>query len=150
MAPNDSLRNGSLLYNLLDKIIYREDFDFEPGFTPIDFDQAEVAVPTGLNRQVIRLTENVAIVLTILPPDFERCLMIRGEESLSTNELRPYSDPHPSNISLEEARSLIRIFFAEGLILSNEAIDNRQFIEDRFTELLLRYCEQTWEEHGLV
>jgi hypothetical protein len=132
MAPNDSFRNGALQYNLLEEIIEREEFNFQPDFIAVDW------VPV---RPTVRITENVFMVLNILPPDFERCLLIRAEESLASNELLPYVDPQPSNLSLEEARLLIANFISQGLIFSTEAIDNRQFIEERFTELLICYGE---------
>ncbi len=135
---------------MLKEIIESEEFEFQPDLEALELD--ELLVPEPLNRTTVRLTENVSMVLNILPADFERCLMIRAEESLAGYELLPYIDPHPSNLSLEEARILITNFVAEGLIFSTEAIDNRQFIEERFTELLLSYCERRSEpsQHGLV
>ena len=150
MAPNDCFRNESLSYNLLSDIVESQEFDFRPDLEALELD--ELTVPQQLNRSTFRLTENVSMVLNILPPDFERCLMMRAEDALAGHELPPYVDPHPSNLSLEEARILIINFVAEGLIFSTEATDSRQFIEERFTELLLYYCEGGLEpaQHGLV
>lgn len=149
MAPNDSFRNGALEYNLLQEIVLREQFELEFDFEPDNF---AIGVDESTVRPTIRLTENVAIVLNILPADFERCLMIRAEESLVSNELLPYVDPHPSNLSMEETRLLIANFISQGLIISTEAIDNRQFIEERLTELLIFYGEGRLQPqpHGLV
>jgi len=138
MAPNDCFRNQVLQYNLLEDITEREEF-------------MAINLPMEQGRPTIRIAENISIVLDILPPDFERCLMIQAQNALANNEIPRYVDPQPSNLSLEEARSIIRTFITEGLLLANEAIGNRQFIEQRLTELLLLYCEPTLElQHRLV
>jgi len=141
MAPNDFLRHRFLRYNLLEE-------EEEEGLEP--FTEQWEQVP----QRTLRITRNISIILDVLPPDYERYLIVQAEAWLAGNQLINYIEPQRSNLAVDQARLLIENFILDGLLLANEAIANRQFIEERLTELLLFYSDPDrglqQRRHGLV
>lgn len=155
MAPNDFLRNGFVQYNLLeqfqeeqvtfplvDEFLQVQEIDLgetNGRLELIDDEEELVAFSVGELESWIRITDNIRIRLNLLPPDYERYLIIQAESILNGDEVVHYNDPEPSNLLFEEASLLIENFLSQGLMLSNEAIGNRQLIETLLREILLIY-----------
>jgi len=151
MAPNDFVRNRFLQYNLLDNLL--DNFPLVNLFVEEDEVEEEAAedldIPLELEKHVT-IAQNVEMRLNMLPPDYERYMIIQAESYLNHRELFFYQDPQPSNLSAEEVQTSINNFIATGLALRNEAIANRQSIEASLRELLLFYSEgQAPPQHGV-